>query len=148
MSRIYFAGPLFNAGEKEFNARVVQVLERAGYSVFLPQRDGMLAAELAGLTQEQKVSRIFEKDVSELRGADLLVMVLDGRVPDEGACVELGIAYQLGKRCYGIKSDVRSLEDGLDINPLLAGCFVRVFENPDADALLGELENFLKTHTL
>ena len=37
-------------------------------------------------------------------------MVLDGRIPDEGACVELGIAYANGKRCYGVKTDARSVE--------------------------------------
>ena len=61
----------------------------------------------------------------------VLVMVLDGRVPDEGACVELGIAYALGKPCYGIRTDVRAAERGLDINPMLTGCFIKIFSAED-----------------
>jgi nucleoside 2-deoxyribosyltransferase len=40
MTKVYFAGPLFNKAEKDYNLKVVSVLEKAGYKVFLPQRDG------------------------------------------------------------------------------------------------------------
>lgn len=42
---------------------------------------------------------IFEKDVQELKNSDVVVFNMDGRVPDEGACVEIGIGYALGKEC-------------------------------------------------
>ena len=73
-------------------------------------------------------------------------MVLDGRVPDEGACVELGIAYAKGKRCYGVKTDTRGVEVNLDLNPMIAGCFRKVFQNPTK--LLEELEAYLKDNEL
>ena len=76
----------------------------------MPQRDGYLAAELAGKTEDELTQLIFEKDFSEVMKADIFFMLLDGRVPDEGACVELGIAYANGKRCYGVKTDARSVE--------------------------------------
>ena len=41
-------------------------------------------------------------------------------MPDEGACVEVGAAYVLGKECISIKTDVRSLIQGID-NPLIIG---------------------------
>jgi nucleoside 2-deoxyribosyltransferase len=38
---IYFAGPLFSEAEKQFNLRLGERLEEAGFCVFLPQRDGV-----------------------------------------------------------------------------------------------------------
>lgn len=147
-TRVYFAAPLFCEAEKAWNLRVTSVLEEAGYSVFLPQRDGMLAAEFAGKSEADTVGMIFRKDVSELWNADVLVFVPDGRTPDEGACVELGIAFASGKRCYCVRSDVRALEKDLTLNPLVAGCFLRIFEDPDGEALLASLREYLRGNAL
>lgn len=93
--RVYFAGPLFNQAEKDFNVEVASVLEEYGYEVFLPQRDGIEAAQLEGKSEEELIKMIFNLDSDEVKKADILFMNLDGRVPDEGACVELGIAFGL-----------------------------------------------------
>ncbi|MBR3201264.1 MAG: nucleoside 2-deoxyribosyltransferase [Mogibacterium sp.] len=77
-------------------------------------------------------------DPSEVKKADILFMNLDGRVPDEGACVELGIAIGSGKRCYGFKTDTRSIELGLDLNPMISGCMIKVFKNNDGEQLIRE----------
>ena len=45
---------------------------------------------------------------------------MDGRVPDEGACVEIGIVYALGKGCIGLKTDARGAFEGAD-NPMVLG---------------------------
>lgn len=148
MSRIYFAAPLFCAGEKAFNEKVVNVLEKAGYEVFLPQRDGVNAALLAGKTREELVKIVFAKDLSELKKSDVLLFVLDGRSPDEGACVELGLSYALGKRCYGVSTDVRAFEQNLPVNPMLEGCFIRIFFDPDEARLLDILEKYLRDNEL
>ena len=148
MTKVYFAGPLFNKAEKDYNLKVVSVLEKAGYQVFLPQRDGVEGCLLTDVSAEQKIKTIFDKDVYEVRNADVLFMVLDGRIPDEGACVELGIAYSLGKRCYGFKTDSRVCESDLDINPMLTGCFNKIFKSFDGDSLLKELEQYLKEKDL
>ena len=145
MKKVYFAGPMFCKSEKDYNAAVAAMLEDAGYSVFLPQRDGNEAALMKDETEEERTRVIFDVDTAAIRNADVLFMVLDGRVPDEGACVELGIAYALGKPCYGIKTDVRAAENGMDLNPLIAGCFKRIFRNPDGAAALRELAEYLKT---
>ena len=50
-----------------------------------------------GPTPERVRRRLFELDVSQVRACDLFICILDGRVPDEGTCVELGMAYILGK---------------------------------------------------
>ena len=91
---------------------------------------------------------IFQKDLEEVMKADILFMILDGRVPDEGACVELGIAYANDKRCYGLKTDSRSVEKDLDLNPMISGCFVKLFENMDGDKLIEELEQYLADNEL
>ena len=80
--------------------------------------------------------------------ADIVVMVLDGRVPDEGACVELGMAYAAGKRCYGLKTDTRSLESNLDLNPLIAGCFIKIFKDYDGESLIASLRQYLSENNL
>ena len=140
---IYFAAPLFSQAEKDYNLKLTALLESYGYKVFLPQRDGFEAAVLENKTEEELTKMIFEKDVSEILKADIIFMILDGRIPDEGACVELGIAYANNKKCYGIKTDTRSAELKLDLNPMIAGCFVKIFKNFDGDKLIEELKRYL-----
>ena len=146
--RVYFAGPLFNEAERAYNLKIVSILEAHGYEVFLPQRDGFLAPELEGKTEEEKTEMIFAKDRDEVLKADILFMMLDGRVPDEGACVELGIAYASGKRCYGFKGDARSVELDMDLNPMISGCFIKLFYNLDEGELIKSLEEYLEENEL
>ena len=145
---VYFAGPMFNQGEKDFNLVITEVLEDFGYQVFLPQRDGIEAAQLEGKTEEELIEMIFRLDASEVQKADILFMNLDGRIPDEGACVELGIAYACGKRCYGFKTDTRAIERGLELNPMISGCMIRIFANYDGDQLIEELRQYLSENDL
>lgn len=146
--RVYIAGPLFNQGEKDFNLRVAEVLEAHGYEVFLPQRDGIEAALLEGKSEEELTEMIFALDAEEVAKADIIFMNIDGRVPDEGACVELGIAYASGKRCYGFKTDTRAVEIGLEINPMITGCMIKIFKNYDGDQLLSEIDRYLSENEL
>lgn len=146
--RVYFAAPLFSEAEREYNLYIVSILESHGYEVFLPQRDGFLATELEGLSEEEKTKKIFEKDKEEVLKADILFMLLDGRIPDEGACVELGIAYSNGKRCYGFKTDSRSVELDMDLNPMISGCFTHLFYNLDGEQLVADLEEYLNNNSL
>jgi len=139
---------LFNQAEKDFNVEVASVLEEYGYEVFLPQRDGIEAAQLEGKSEEELIKMIFDLDCSEVKKADILFMNLDGRVPDEGACVELGIAFDNGKRCYGFKTDTRSIESGLDLNPMISGCMIKIFKNYDGEQLLREIREYLSENEL
>ncbi|MBR0168625.1 MAG: nucleoside 2-deoxyribosyltransferase [Synergistaceae bacterium] len=145
---IYFAAPLFSQSERDYNLFLAKILEDHGYSVFLPQRDGFLASELENKNETEKTGMIFNKDVSEILKADVLFMVLDGRVPDEGACVELGIAYANKKRCYGLMTDCRSAEMGLALNPMISGCFVKIFKDYDGAKVIEELKKFLAENEL
>ena len=146
--RVYMAGPMFNAAEKDFNLKIAKVLEAHGYQVFLPQRDGIAPDQLSGKSEEEMAEIIFQSDVLELQNSDILLMNMDGRVPDEGACVELGIAWAIGKRCYGFKTDTHAAERGMDLNPMIAGAMTRIFENYDGDQLIEEIEAWLADHKL
>ena len=146
--RIYFACPMFAAMEKEYSLKLVGILERYGYDVFVPFRDGYEAAAFEGKSEEELVQMIFEKDVTEVKKADIVFFLLDGRAPDEGACVELGMAYAYGKRCYGFKTDTRTVEMSLDLNPMITGCMKKIFRNFDGDKAIASLEEYLSQNVL
>lgn len=139
---MYFAGPLVNQAEKDYNLTITKVLEDKGYEVFLPQRDGIETAQLEGKSEDEPVEMIFKLDESKVKEADIIFMNLDGRVPDEGACVELGIAYAEGKRCYGFKTDTRAAERSPDLNPMISGCMIIIFSNYDGDKLVEEINKY------
>jgi nucleoside 2-deoxyribosyltransferase len=115
----YIAAPLFCVAEREFNARLKRVL-LPYVEVFLPQEDGGLMSELvaSGASSRDAAAAVFAMDIAAIRRCDMLVIVLDGRVVDEGASVELGIAYALGKECVGLQTDVRRLVMGRN-NPMV-----------------------------
>lgn len=147
-NRIYFACPMFSAMEKEYSLKIVGILEKYGYTVFVPFRDGIEAAQLDGKSEEELVEMIFAKDVEEVKKADILFFLLDGRAPDEGAAVELGMAYAYQKRCYGFKTDTRSVEMGLDLNPMISGCMKKIFKDFDGDKAIESLEDYLSKNAL
>ncbi len=122
MPRIYIAGPLFSEAELRYNLELDQFLVCLGFETFLPQRDGYRLSDLLedGMTKSDALRVIFNRDLAEIQNCDILILIMDGRVPDEGACVELGYAYASMKECVGIKTDTRSLLSGLD-NPLIIG---------------------------
>jgi len=122
MPRIYIAGPLFSDAEIRYNECLDEFLVEKGFKTFLPQRDGYKLSDLLanGYSISVAMRQIFDRDLDEIRNSDILVLILDGRVPDEGACIEVGYAYGIGKECIGLKTDSRSLMFDLD-NPLIVG---------------------------
>lgn len=104
---VYVAGPLFSQAEREFLEKMVDCLAQTSHldpikNFFLPHRDG---GELGkGPTRTQ----IFNLDTNTLKQAEIVVALLDGPDVDSGTCIELGIAYSLGKKIFGIITDFRS----------------------------------------
>ncbi len=129
---VYVAAPLFNVAEREFNARLKLRL-MPHLDVFLPQEDGGLVGELVanGASAYEAASAVFAIDVSAIRRSDALLIVMDGRSIDEGAAVELGIAYALGKLCIGLQTDVRRLFMGRN-NPMIDCALTAVFSSEEA----------------
>ncbi|MBR1710911.1 MAG: nucleoside 2-deoxyribosyltransferase [Clostridia bacterium] len=143
--KIYVAAPLFNEGERSFNERIDKILREAGHETFLPQREGGCVADLPEFIEGMpKRKYLFQLDCAHMDWCDAVLFVFDGRVPDEGACFELGYCYAKGKRCIGYKTDARSFIDGFD-NVMLHGApetvlyseeqlreyFEKLRENPD-----------------
>lgn len=134
-NKIYFAGPLFSKAERDYNQKLTLKIENIDYQVFLPQRDG---AELdkppyQGMTQSERNKAIFELDVKQVLNCDIFLFVLDGRVPDEGACFELGIAYSQKsqdnskKHIIGLNTDMRASFINSKLNAMIEGPFDKIF---------------------
>jgi nucleoside 2-deoxyribosyltransferase len=81
--KLYFAGPLFSAAERAWNAEVAGGLRAAGHEVFLPQEQEP-GKDAAG---------IFATDVGGIDWAEALVAIMDGPDPDSGTAWECGYAY-------------------------------------------------------
>ena len=151
---IYFAAPLFNVAEKRFNIRLTEKLEALGYRVFLPQRDGIEQEEQAAdaVSKARLQQDIFHLDKSRVFEADIFLFVLDGRVPDEGACVELGLAYAhrelqgSNKLLIGIQTDVRAAFPDAKLNPMLKIPLAHVADNEEE--LLHLLKRYHDTGTI
>jgi nucleoside 2-deoxyribosyltransferase len=147
--RIYCAGPLFNQAERDEMTAIADVLCEAGFTVYLPHRDGMefrlILEELvdrgwpAPLAAQFLHAAIFALDVYQLaQECQAVAWNLNGRVPDEGAVSEAAIAWTLGKPIVAYMDDVRSLISGR-VNPMLVGLVE--FETKET---IGELPSALK----
>ena len=108
--RLYLAGPLFSEAERQFNMELKAKL-KTWFDIYLPQEDGFLITDLIeeGFSNDAAKAVIFKRDVNEVIGCDVLLVVLDGRVVDEGAAFELGLGFAMGKECIGLQTDFRRL---------------------------------------
>jgi nucleoside 2-deoxyribosyltransferase len=130
VKKIYCAGPLFNDPEQREMEALAKALEDASYTTFLPHRDGLEFSKAVICLHEKGIlaqtanailSRaIFALDVYQVEQSDGVVVNMNGRVPDEGAMVEAGIAWVLHKKIVIYKKDSRTLLNGTD-NPLVLG---------------------------
>jgi nucleoside 2-deoxyribosyltransferase len=107
--KLYVAGPLFSAAERDWNAALAQGLRDGGHEVFLPQ-DQEAGLDAAG---------IFRTDVGGIDWADALVAIMDGADPDAGTAWEVG--YNHGKKpIVLVRTDFRSTAGSAGpYNPML-----------------------------
>lgn len=126
--KVYIAAPLFNEMEVLRNEQISALLEKEGISTYLPQRDGGIFYEMErqGFSHKEIKDRIFRTDYLAVAECDLILCLLDGRVLDEGMCIELGMAYALGKKCIGYKTDHRD-QDKFGNNIMLDGVLRNIF---------------------
>src|SRR5579871_2198930 len=95
--KIYLAGPLFSTAERDFNARLADLLRELKHEVWVPQE----------LEQESMSPKeIFDKDVQGIDWAEAVVANMDGADPDSGTCWECGYAYRK-KRIVVFRTDFR-----------------------------------------
>lgn len=118
--RVYCSGPLFSATEVAEMEEIAGCLESAGFDTYLPQRDGVEAFIMGSVNSPLAKSRIlrpfsrlaeelvFAVDVYQILECDYLVFNMNGRVPDEGAAVEAGMALATGMPLVVYCGDKRS----------------------------------------
>ena len=151
---IYFAAPLFCQAEQAFNLQLTGKLEERGLTVFLPQRDGVESSKppYNEMTNDEQRQAIFVVDREKILEADVFLFVLDGRVTDEGACVELGIAYgqkhllQRDKLLIGMQTDSRAAYLGAKLNAILYGSLDYIADNEND--LIAALEEYRHARTV
>ncbi|RNC67711.1 MAG: nucleoside 2-deoxyribosyltransferase [Desulfuromonadales bacterium] len=125
---LYIAAPLFSEAEREFN-RILKHKLSQFCQVYLPQDDGQLFVKAVanGSSIELARNEIFLGDLQAIKRADIILLVMDGRAVDEGACFELGFAYALGKKCLGLQTDPRRLLP-IGNNPMIDGALYTIFQ--------------------
>jgi nucleoside 2-deoxyribosyltransferase len=123
--RIYFAGPLFMPYERQFISECAARLRQMGHEVFVPHEnkwEGPIGPEL-----------VFEKDMSGLGPATVIVAILDGVQVDDGTACEIGIFWGQSQHnpdkrlLIGLSTDSRRLRKrdqgaSLDLNLFVEGC--------------------------
>ncbi len=128
---IYCSGPLFSPEEVGAMTVLARALEDAGYQTFVPHRDGVEAyvMRLANSPLDGNFLRlrdavdaaIFAVDVFQIVERSAVVVVnLNGRVPDEGAVAEAAIAFAANVPVVLYKHDARAPFRGRD-NAMLTG---------------------------
>lgn len=122
MKKVYVAAPLFDEMELQRNLEIATALEEMGHQVYLPQRDAGEAAEGANRKD------IFLCDKLGVNECDYLLALLDGRVPDEGTCFEMGMAEAWGKPIIVYTTDRRCFMEG-HLNVMLEYSALEVFHD-------------------
>lgn len=119
-NKVYCSGGLFCPEEVKAMAGIARALEGAGYSTYLPHRDGVEAFvlnavnnPLANLVVFRPMTRFLSKatfalDIFQILECDYFVFNMNGSVPDEGGVVETGVAFAAGKPVVIYRNDTRS----------------------------------------
>jgi nucleoside 2-deoxyribosyltransferase len=126
LMQIFLAAPLFNKAERKFNEEVAKDLREAGFDVWMAQEAPFIKE---GSLEEKK--KIYEKDVSALKGSEVLVAILDGVEVDSGVAFEMGFANALGKPIIGLKTDYRTFSPIEEINLILEVSIINICETVD-----------------
>ena len=96
---ILYRRPAVLRGERELNRKIYTVVRSCRHETFLPQREGGVASDLPDIIDRMpKRKYLFRLDCAHMGRCDAVLFLMDGRVPDEGACFELGYCYVKGKR--------------------------------------------------
>jgi nucleoside 2-deoxyribosyltransferase len=133
-SPVYCSGPMFSIADKREQKEISDALEKAGFTTYLPQRDGievgrvmqmvnhpLLEGAIADKIMLQVRKWVFALDMYQLlERCQALVFNLDGRAPDEGSVVETAAAFTAGKPLVIFKTSPITILAGTD-NPMVQG---------------------------
>ena len=130
MKKIYLASPLgFSPANIAYLNQIKVTLAAQGFEIFDPWEQQQFAARLENAAQQQDfAARVAAfKEVAQqigscneggIRWANFVLAVLDGAEVDSGTAAEVGFGSALGKKCYGLRTDLRDCGDfiGLPVN--------------------------------
>jgi nucleoside 2-deoxyribosyltransferase len=125
---------MFSVGDKGEQQSIATALEGAGFTTYLPQRDGIEVGRVMALLNhpilEGPISNdimlrvrkwVFALDMYQLlERCQALVFNLDGRTPDDGSVVETAAAFAAGKPIVIYKTTPITMLAGAD-NPMVEG---------------------------
>jgi nucleoside 2-deoxyribosyltransferase len=133
-SPVYCSGPMFSVGDKREQHSIAKALEAAGFTTYLPQRDGIEVGRVMALVNHPLLEGpiadsimlrvrkwVFALDMFQLlKRCQALVFNLDGRTPDDGSVVETAAAFTAGKPIVIYKTTPITMLAGAD-NPMVEG---------------------------
>ena len=125
--KIYLAAPLFTLAERRLNTELARELTKLipRAEIILPQ---IRAAEFV-IDGKMDFENVVRDCISAIDSADALVAILDGADSDSGTSWECGYAYAQRKPIVGVRTDLRSSEDG-GLNAMLQRTCDQVIEFP------------------
>ena len=130
MRKIYLASPLgFSPENQSYLNRIKETLAAQGLEIFDPWEQQQFGGDIKNACREKDYAarvqafldtarQIGACNEAGIRWADCLLAVLDGAEVDSGTASEVGFGSALGKRCYGLRTDLRDCGDftGLPVN--------------------------------
>lgn len=128
--RIYLASPLgFSPENRPYLDKVKSRLVFLGFSVFDPWEQTQYvdaiadARRIEGFAERVAAFRRIAAGIGlvnedGIRGSSIVFAVLDGAEVDSGTASEVGFGAAIGRRCYGLRTDLRDCGDfpGVPIN--------------------------------
>jgi nucleoside 2-deoxyribosyltransferase len=121
--RIYLAAPVFSQVQRQYNRRLAEALTARlpRCEIVLPQ-DFRLGPGGASFNDRRRLAAIYQLCTEAIRGADMVMALLDGADADSGVAFEVGYARGTGKPVLGVRTDYRQLQiKGLNVM-LAEGC--------------------------
>ena len=109
---LYYAGPLFTAAERTWNAANAVTLRARlpNMRVLMPQE--FCAAFDTDSSGKPRYDLIAAACIDHLAQASVVLAILDGADADSGTCFEAGWAVARGIPVIGLRTDWRPAEDG------------------------------------
>ncbi len=109
--RAYIASPL---GFTESGRRYYEQVYLPALSQVIEPVDPWALTSPAEIAEAQAAGELRElwlavgrRNSAAIRSADLLVALLDGQEVDSGTAAEVGYGAGIGKRCFGLRTDLR-----------------------------------------
>ena len=92
--KIYLASPFFNDIERDNYEKVLNILEKKNLKIYAPLKNEI---SRENITKEQWAKQTFNKDIEEIKKADVVVMLFYGLYSDSGTSWECGYAFAMNK---------------------------------------------------